>query len=94
MKLGKIVLFSALVACYANVQAAGFNCSLENLNETEKTICSTPALSGIDSIANRLYTIAIDNSVAKGSLMREQREWLARRNACGTDVDWVVYSMS
>ncbi|MGL9751809.1 MAG: hypothetical protein ACR5LC_13345 [Symbiopectobacterium sp.] len=66
MKLGKIVLFSALVACYANVQTAGFNCSLEKLNETEKTIYSTPALSGIDSIANRRYTIAIDNSVAKG----------------------------
>ncbi|MCW2476033.1 lysozyme inhibitor LprI family protein [Candidatus Symbiopectobacterium sp. NZEC151] len=89
MKLGKIVLFLALLACYANVQAAGFNCSLENLNETEKTICSTPALSGIDSIANRRYTIAIDNSVAKGSLMREQREWLARRNACGTNVDCI-----
>lgn len=89
MKLEKIVFFSALVACFANVQAAGFNCSLENLNETEKTICSTPALSGTDSIANRRYTITIDNSVAKGSLMREQREWLAQRNACGTDVDCI-----
>lgn len=65
------MLFSALLACYANVQAAGFNCSLENLNETEKTICNTPSLSGIDTIANKRYAIALDNSVAKGSLMRE-----------------------
>lgn len=78
-----------LLALQANVQAAGFNCALETLNETEKTICQTPYLSGIDNVANQLFINAVNNTLSKEIVQSGQTKWLKERNSCKADVECI-----
>lgn len=78
-----------LFALQANVHAAGFNCALETLNETEKTICQTPYLSGIDNVANQLFINTVNNSLSKEMVQSGQVKWLKARNSCKTDVECI-----
>ena len=76
---------------YFSVHAAGFNCSLTSLNETEKTICQTPYLSGLDNVANELFISATNNTLSKGVLLSDQNQWLKERNSCKADVECIKH---
>lgn len=82
-----IALGFSLLANHA--LAAGFDCTLTGLNETEKTICADPYLSGLDNVTNGFFVKAMDNSYGVGTLGRDQRKWLAERNHCGTDAECI-----
>jgi len=85
IKVATIILLISPVG----VQAAGFDCSLKGLNETEKLICQTPYLSGIDNVANKLFITAMDNTLSKGTVKRSQASWLKERNACHKNANCV-----
>lgn len=78
--LGALILLSPLS------QAASFDCALDKLSGTEKTICADEYLSGADNVLNRQWSAAYDTSLARGLLKMRQREWLQDRADCGTDV--------
>lgn len=83
--LSALTLFS--LSC--SVYSAGFDCTLKNLNETEKVICQTPYLSGIDNVANKLFTSAINNTLSKEAVQSGQAEWIKERNSCRQNVDCI-----
>lgn len=66
--------------------AAGFDCSAQNLNKTELTICNDTYLSSVDNVLNLFFTSALNNSINHGTLFREQRQWVKERNQCGDDI--------
>ncbi|MGG8097558.1 hypothetical protein PGO14_18500 [Klebsiella aerogenes] len=78
-----------LLSLQTSVHAAGFNCALEKLNETEKTICQTPYLSGIDNVANQLFINAVNNTLSKEIVQSGQTKWLKERNSCKADVECI-----
>jgi len=82
MKAKNIICALALLLLQGGVHAAGFNCAVENLNETEETICQTPYLSGIDNVSNKLFIGVMNNTLSKGTVQAEQLEWLKDRNSC------------
>lgn len=86
LKYGIALGFSLLAQ---NALAAGFDCTLTGLNETEKTICADTYLSGLDNVTNGYFVKAMDNSYGVGTLAREQRKWLAERNRCGADAECI-----
>jgi len=72
-----------------SVHAAGFNCTLEKLNETEKAICNTPYLNGIDNVTNKLFISALNNTISKEAVQSEQIEWIKERNSCRDNVSCI-----
>lgn len=88
--------FIALALCLlsgSNVAvSAGFDCSLANLSQTEKTICSNEYLSGLDSALNNFFKKTYDSSLSHGSLSERQNEWLKERNNCKNDVTCITNS--
>lgn len=69
--------------------AAGFDCSVQNLNKTELTICNDTYLSSVDNVLNLFFTSALNNSINHGTLFREQRQWVKERNQCGDDISCI-----
>ncbi|MGS7193192.1 lysozyme inhibitor LprI family protein [Enterobacter cloacae subsp. dissolvens] len=90
MKNRTILFVTTLIFFNSGVQAAGFDCSLKTLNETERTICNTPYLSGIDNVANTLYINAVKNSLSIGTILSGQLKWLDERNSCKADIECIV----
>ncbi|WP_456309047.1 lysozyme inhibitor LprI family protein [Serratia proteamaculans] len=85
----KYFIAASLMFAAQNALAAGFDCTLTGLNETEKTICADTYLSGLDNVTNGYFVKAMDNSYSVGTLARDQRKWLAERNRCGTDAECI-----
>ncbi|VUS56606.1 lysozyme inhibitor LprI family protein [Klebsiella spallanzanii] len=69
--------------------AAGFDCSAQNLNKTELTICNDTYLSSVDNVLNLFFTSALNNSINHGTLFREQRQWVKERNQCEDDISCI-----
>ncbi|MFI8418322.1 lysozyme inhibitor LprI family protein [Serratia sp. NPDC078593] len=69
-----------------STHATGFDCNFERLNETEKAICNTPYLNGIDNVTNKLFIIALNNTISKEVVQSGQIEWLKERNSCRDNV--------
>jgi uncharacterized protein YecT (DUF1311 family) len=71
------ILFSPCIA----VQAASFDCT-RSTTQVERTICTTPDLSGMDETLAEVYEPTVAREDANGSLKASQRAWLAQRNKC------------
>ena len=58
-------------------------------SDVEVTICNKPDLSALDNELDRIYTQAIRSlsGTKVMALVQDQRSWIAKRNACGTDVN-------
>src|SRR5262245_24310811 len=67
--------------------AAGFDCDTAR-HADERTVCSTPGMSRVDGNMNRFYRKLMGELGPHGRLWlrAEQREWLAYRRSCGSDV--------
>ena len=72
----------ALLALPAAAPAQSW-CGSEGLTPTERTICDDVILSRLDRRLTELYTA---EGAGRAGLSLAQRDWLRRRNACGTDV--------
>lgn len=54
----------------------------------EKTVCQVPDLQWSDRQLARFYTMAIkDSGYSRAGVVQSQRAFLARRDACGTDIE-------
>ena len=62
-------------------QAASFDCDKAS-TQVEKTICSDPELSKLDEELSAAYTTSTSDTARADQSRREQRRWLAQRNAC------------
>jgi uncharacterized protein YecT (DUF1311 family) len=79
------LLFLICTALASSTAAAtSFDCS-KAVNAAEKIACSTPDISQLDDALAAAYNAAQARSSDRAALAREQRLWLARRNACGSD---------
>jgi uncharacterized protein YecT (DUF1311 family) len=65
-------------------QAASFDCA-KAASSTEKAICSTPAVSRLDSELAAAWQQALAQSHDAKVLKSTQLKWLRERNACGED---------
>jgi len=59
----------------------GFDCSQE-LNDSERSICSDSYLSGLDNHLNLLYVKFREMTPSPGALKDDQLKWLRKRNLC------------
>lgn len=76
-----VVLATLAIAGPAVAQAPDW-CSASSLNTAERTICRTPALQWRDRAVNRLWQ-RLDG---RAGITVSRDEWLASRNACGSNV--------
>jgi uncharacterized protein len=90
---GLVALLAASAAPRAD--AASFDCA-KAASETEKAICSVPALSVLDEAVAQTFTELRDNFSTAGdgakdptlaAFIATQRDWLRDRNQCRTDID-------
>lgn len=84
----------ATAACLAacEVNAASFDCRSAML-PAEKTICANANLSSLDERTAGMYFIIVGSGAPAdqvGQVKDSQRKFVARRNACGTNVDCLV----
>lgn len=75
------IVLACLLALCAGPAAAQDWCGAEVLNPTEQTICGDTILSAFDRQLALAYEAAPPGPVRSG-----QRDWLRRRDACGTDI--------
>ena len=68
--------------------SASFDCTKAS-SPFEKTICSNPALSGLDEQLAGLYTKAKTSSTNPDQLKADQITWIKSARACGTDVSCI-----
>ena len=73
-----LVALVGLVVTASSVNAQSWCETQKRLNEAERTVCSSRTLRRYDRHINQLYRSS-DMST------RSQRQWIARRNACGND---------
>jgi uncharacterized protein len=81
------LLFAAMVAVAAPAAAeptASFDCTKAR-TATEQAICKDDSLAWLDLQLNRLYgdVRQLQSEGARPALRDEQRDWVARRDACG-----------
>ncbi|MEM8956375.1 MAG: DUF4232 domain-containing protein [Pseudomonadota bacterium] len=72
-----------------------FDCSATGLSATERTICTTPALSQLDRRNAEAYERVfnedfLDNpaqlSAVRGAVRQQEKAWITERNGCGAEV--------
>ena len=63
-----------------------FNCALAQ-TDSERAICASPELAGLDQMMAHLYqkAWAARTRAARHALAGQQKQWLGYRNACGSD---------
>lgn len=84
------VSFISILLSFQSVSyAAGFDCSLNTLNETEATICGNSYLDGLDNMSNKLFTKAKNNTLSLGILINDQKAWIENRNRCGNNYECI-----
>jgi uncharacterized protein len=73
--------------------AASFNCKLAKL-PAEIAICSDPTLSSEDEELAHEYTPLLQSAPgdAAKTIKKEQKAWLATRNACASDMQCIMGS--
>jgi uncharacterized protein YecT (DUF1311 family) len=77
---------------------ASFKCD-KATTTVEKTICGSVALAAFDRSIGQSYTFAVkqfkdmQNSDGLGRLQTQQKDWLGKRNTCGTDINCLQKSM-
>ena len=76
---GLVMILLVFSASYAI--AASFDCSKAK-NFAEKSVCADSDLSRLDDALSRIYRIALERVKDKEQLRAEQRQWLAKRDAC------------
>lgn len=83
MRVGAVLALVLALASRADA-APSFDCAKAS-NAVEKKICDDSILQWFDRQAARLYNLARKQIGAsnRGSLLAEQRDFIARRNACG-----------
>ncbi len=95
------VLLGVLVPATGPALAAGptFDCNKADLNETERTICSSPALSQLDHRLANAYALVFDIdflqnaaqlAAVRDSVRQRERAWLRERDTCGTADDCIA----
>jgi uncharacterized protein len=93
--MGRAILFAALIASIAApAVAASFDCGKAKTAD-EKAICADRTLSELDVQMATLFTVRMEIPMlmgARGSAGDEQRNWLAERRACGSDVACLTQS--
>lgn len=79
----KTLITTITVLAFASTShAASFDCS-KAFSLVEKTICSESQLSELDNLLMKSYKKAMTNSIDKGLLKSDQKNWLANvRNKC------------
>lgn len=83
-------VFFALISASMHTQAASFDCTKAS-TKIEKLICGNNELSKLDEALSRIYQQALDRSIQaldpsidRQQVIKEQREWLKNtRNICG-----------
>lgn len=84
-----VSFFSILLSFQSVSYAAGFDCSLNTLNETEATICGNSYLDGLDNMSNKLFTKAKNNTLSLGVLINDQKAWVKNRNKCSGNYECI-----
>ncbi len=77
-----------LIAAATPAAAASFDCGKARAAD-EKAICANQTLSEFDVAMATLYGVRMQIPMlmgARGAAQDEQRAWLAKRRACGSDV--------
>jgi len=65
-----------------NATAASFDCSQAPASFMNKTICSDPMLSKLDSEVAQLYKELFDMSSDKNNLLEKSLNWTKKINVC------------
>lgn len=95
---GFCVLMAVLSLAPLPLGAAGFDCTLDTLNPTEKAICENPNLSHLDDAATVFYAdhkkslmvvFEDDEARIRERSVKNQRAWNAERDQCGADVECI-----
>ncbi len=82
-----VLLVAALIAAMPASAAPSFDCSKAK-NAAEKQVCEVPDLQWSDRQLARLYKLALAQSgTSKNVVIESQRAFLARRDACATDIE-------
>src|SRR5215510_16488687 len=79
--------FWATLVVHASCVAASFDCARASTN-VERLICSSSELSKLDDLLADAYRGARAQASNAANLGREQRQWMARRDAC-VDADCI-----
>lgn len=91
MKTGLIAFALAILAA-GGAEAASFNCAHAFL-PAEETICGNANLSKLDEQTAGMYFMIVGSSPPQATLSQvkaSQSKFIAKRNACGTDVNCLV----
>jgi uncharacterized protein len=86
------LLVTAMSLAVSHVHAASFDCARATL-PAEKAICGNANLSSLDERTTGMYFIIVgsDAPAATVAPVKEaQSKFLARRDACGADIDCLV----
>lgn len=70
------------------IYGPSYNCS-KSTTSTEFAVCSDPDLWAMDRVMSHIYSIYRNHTKPKVSrtFLQDQRDWLARRDRCGSGVD-------
>jgi len=81
-----LVIGLSTLSATPGAASPSFNCGAQ-LNATEIRICSNPALAGLDSKMSDTYYWLLSQVPARdrNGLKNDQKNWLSRRNGCGSD---------
>jgi len=91
MMLRALLIAIAAAVAVSPATAASFDCKLAKL-PAEIAICGDPTLSAEDEELARLYTPLLKSAPADAvkAIKKEQKAWLASRNACGSDMQCIM----
>ncbi|WP_235890719.1 lysozyme inhibitor LprI family protein [Martelella alba] len=83
--------FAPLTLSATPAAAASFDCHASGLSANEKTICDNLQLNDDDVKMATMYTMlkGLFAMGVSGDMADEQKAWLAKREACGTDVSCI-----
>lgn len=87
-----LALFSLVTPPTESADAASFNCQ-HALLPAEQAICSNPNLNRLDEQTAGMYFLIVGSgapTVTLSQVKSAQSQFLARRNACGANVDCLV----
>lgn len=86
-----MLIISAILwlSVFDEIYAASFECN-NATTLTEKSICATPGLSGLDDVLEKDYLHALDVSADKDAILATQRAWLKGRDKCGNDSNCIL----
>jgi uncharacterized protein len=89
--LRAVLIAVAAILVVSPATAASFDCKLAKL-PVEIAVCSDPTLSAEDEELAREYSPLLKSAPADAvkAIKKEQKAWLASRNACGSDMQCIM----